>query len=83
MGEPRVEPAGVPPLGVVVKSNTGPSYMPLGTACRSAICSQRNRSPFILPFKGPNSVECALGGVIVSVKSVCGEESRRKQKTWM
>lgn len=45
VGEPRVEPAGVPALGVVVRSNTGPSYMPLGTACRSAICSRERRHP--------------------------------------
>lgn len=41
MGDPLVDPAGVPPLGVVVRSNTGPSYMPRGTACISAICHQR------------------------------------------
>lgn len=41
MGDPLVDPAGVPPLGVVVRSNTGPSYKPRGTACISAICHQR------------------------------------------
>lgn len=41
VGDPRVDPAGVPPLGVAVRSNTGPSYMPRGTACISAICYQR------------------------------------------
>lgn len=41
MGDPLVDPAGVPALGVVVRSNTGPSYMPRGTACISAICHQR------------------------------------------
>lgn len=40
MGDPLVDPAGVPPLGVVVRSNTGPSYKPRGTACISAICHQ-------------------------------------------
>lgn len=36
-----MEPAGVPPLGVVVRSKTGPSYRPLGTACISAICQRK------------------------------------------
>lgn len=41
MGDPLVDPAGVLPLGVAVRSNTGPSYKPRGTACISAICHQR------------------------------------------
>lgn len=51
-------------MGVVVRSNTGPSYMPLGTACRSAICSQRNTLAF-------NNLGSALGCIYVWVNSVC------------
>lgn len=52
MGDPLVDPAGVPPLGVVVRSNTGPSYKPRGTACISAICHQREEDSDTSPSPG-------------------------------
>lgn len=56
-------------MGVVVRSNTGPSYMPLGTACRSAICSQRTacHHSFILSF----SILGPVLGSITGEYSVC------------
>jgi len=52
VGEPLVDPTGVPPLGVVVRSNTGPSYMPRGTACISPICHRREEDSDSLCSQG-------------------------------
>lgn len=79
VGEPRVEPAGVPPLGVVVRSKTGPSYMPLGTACRSAICMRCRemacQPSFIQQFRAYLCGQRSRGTIMTKVP-----QGRHKQK---
>ena len=42
VGELRVEAEGVPPLDMGVNSETGPSYMPRGTALNTANCKRES-----------------------------------------
>lgn len=74
MGDPLPELAGVPPLGVVVRSNTGPSYMPRGTACISAICHQREEDSATLCSQGASCCGCS------AAQSHCRGESLRQPR---